>query len=60
MKKTSFENELKILINCHSMENGSDTPDFILAQYILGCLTAFNEAVNRREAFYGRGLEAKP
>jgi hypothetical protein len=37
-----------------SAENGSNTPDFILAQYLTSCLAAFDEAVNAREKWYGR------
>jgi hypothetical protein len=36
------------------MEDGSDTPDFILAQYLNGCLDAYNAALTKREAWYGR------
>lgn len=39
-----FEKELTNLINCYSLENGSDTPDFILAKYLVGCLQAFNHS----------------
>lgn len=54
MNKT-FESELIELVNKHSMENASDTPDFILAQYLYGCLCQFNMAVKLREGWYGRG-----
>jgi hypothetical protein len=50
----SFEKELQSLINCHSKENESNTPDFILAQYMQACLNAFNTATTQREAWYGR------
>lgn len=46
--KSEFVIELEQLINKHSMENGSNTPDFILAHYLAGCLRSFNEAVNAR------------
>jgi hypothetical protein len=49
-----FEKELKELINKHSMENGSDTPDFILAMFLKKCLEAWNESVTNREKWYGR------
>ena len=49
-----FKKELEHLINKHSLENDSDTPDFILAEYLNDCLIAFNKAVNRREEWYGR------
>ena len=35
-------------INFHSAENGSNTPDFILAEYLTGCLAAFDKAVQER------------
>lgn len=49
-----FRKELEELINQHSMENGSDTPDFILAQYLTDCLETFDKATKAREAWYGR------
>jgi hypothetical protein len=42
-------------INLCSAENASNTPDFILAEFILGCLRAFNTASRARERWYGRG-----
>lgn len=51
---TDFEKELEALINKHSMENASNTPDWVLAQYLNGCLEAFNLAVQLRENWYGR------
>jgi hypothetical protein len=53
-EETKFKTELKNLINCHSKENGSDTPDHILADYLIQCLTVFDHAVNMREKWYGR------
>jgi hypothetical protein len=50
----SLEVELTRLLNKCSAENGSDTPDFILAQYLTACLDAFNHAVQQRENWYGR------
>lgn len=34
-----FVSELTSLLNRHCKENGSGTPDFILAEYLFGCLT---------------------
>jgi len=48
-----FRKELEQLINIHSCENGSDTPDFILAEYLLNCLDAFDLAVRRRGQWWG-------
>jgi hypothetical protein len=53
---TNFQRELRILINAHSQENESGTPDFILAQYLKRSLDAFNDAVQSREVWYGRRI----
>jgi len=52
---TTFVDALIDIINCHSQENASDTPDFIFAQYMESCLAAFTTASQQREAWYGRG-----
>ncbi len=48
----SFKKELTALINYHSKENGSDTPDFILANYLARCLQAFDETEKERQDWY--------
>jgi hypothetical protein len=53
----SFRDELSTLINKHSKENGSNTPDFILAEYLTKTLAVFDETVATRERWYGRGVE---
>jgi len=53
----SFEKELEMLINKHSKENESDTPDFILVQYLKGCLANYVKTVKARDKWYGfKGL----
>jgi hypothetical protein len=47
-KMTAFEQELTGVINRHSLENDSDTPDFILAEYLRRCLDLFNTTVHVR------------
>lgn len=54
---SEFEKELEHLINRYSQENGSNTPDFILAQFLTGCLAAWNQGVQQREAWYA--MESK-
>ena len=49
----SFRKELESLINSFSLENNSDTPDFILAEYLSDCLGAFDKAAKRRTEWYG-------
>lgn len=50
----TFEKELSALINKHSLENGSDTPDFLLAQFLIDCLKIWNKNIKARENWYGR------
>jgi len=52
--ETDFRKELEQLINKYSKENGSDTPDFILARYLENVLQNFDAAVNEREQWYDR------
>jgi hypothetical protein len=56
-KETEFIRELISLLNRYSKENGSDTPDFVLAGYLIGCLRVFNAATKNREKWYGRENE---
>lgn len=49
----NFRDELRSLINRHSMENGSNTPDFILADFLQGCLELFDKSILSREGYFG-------
>lgn len=37
-----MEKEIQEILNKYSEENNSNTPDFILAQYLMDCLEVFN------------------
>ena len=50
--KSRFQAELENLINSLSMENGSNTPDYILARYLVACLDAYNNALTERDQWY--------
>ena len=50
----TLESELCALLNRYSAENPSDTPDFVLARFLVSCLDAWNAGVARREEWYGR------
>lgn len=50
----TFESELTDLLNRHSMENESNTPDYLLAEFLIGCLKNWNKVTQKREVFYGR------
>jgi hypothetical protein len=49
-----FQKELEQLINRHSKENGSNTPDWVLASYLVRCLEAFDACIELLERYYGR------
>jgi predicted RNA-binding Zn-ribbon protein involved in translation (DUF1610 family) len=50
----SLRREIQDALNRYSAENGCNTPDFILAEFLTGCLAVFDSAVNQRERWYGR------
>ena len=62
MTDTQFHSKLESLLNSESMENGSNTPDFMLANYLMDCLKAFDRAVRTRDDWYnkGDGIEENP
>ncbi len=49
--------ELEIVLNGYCEENESNTPDFILAKFMLACLENFNVATRERDRWYGVHLE---
>lgn len=51
-----LRHEIKHAINRVSGENGSNTPDFILAEYLVSCLAAFDRAIHARERWYGYAM----
>lgn len=54
-----FRAELKQLLNFHSMENASNTPDVVLAEYLVSCLNAFDEATRQRTKWHGEEQQEK-
>ena len=52
----TFIGELTELVKKHSLRDGSDTPDHIIADYLVTCLDMFNEFIIKREEHYGRYL----
>ncbi len=53
MVEKNFVKELEELINKYSVENESDTPDFILAGYIARCLDAYAYTITQRDQWWG-------
>lgn len=57
MTAMALKEEIEHAINRASAENGSNTPDFILAEYLVSCLTAFDVASRSREKWFGVELQ---
>ena len=55
---SEFERELANLINRYSLENDSDTPDFMLAAYLRSCLEVVAGFIRQREKWYGRRVKS--
>ncbi len=56
MSKSKFKKQLSDLINRNSIENGSNTPDFMLAEYLVDCLKTCEKITKSREKWYGTSL----
>ena len=56
-RKVELFKKMQEILNQTCSENASNTPDFILAKYLITCLEAFNEAVVRRDDWYNVNLE---
>lgn len=52
----NFKKELTVLINKYCKESESNTPDFLLAEYLVACLEAFDNTVNRRTKWYNNEI----
>ncbi len=48
-----FRSGLVDLLNKFSRENMSNTPDWILRNYLCSCLDTFDTAVQQRDRWYG-------
>lgn len=48
MINNKFKKELTSLINKYNLESISNTPTFILAEYLMRCLESFNLITNAR------------
>lgn len=56
----TLQDDIQSAINRNSAENGSNTPDWLLAEYLTLCLKAFDGAVAAREKWYGRDAGIGP
>jgi hypothetical protein len=59
-KRQELASEIASAINRCSAENVSNTPDFILAEYLVSCLESFEKLAESRGTWHGRRLLASP
>lgn len=52
-KRKNICKEFANIINKYSVENDSDTPDFILAEYLVQCLETFGDIQIKRSKWFG-------
>jgi hypothetical protein len=52
-KSQTLQNALERVLNLHSAESVSHTPDYILAEYLINCLKAWNAGSKLRDQWYG-------
>ena len=52
-REQQFEKELTELLNKYNMESICNTPDFIIANYLVHCLRAVENFSLKRERWYG-------
>lgn len=56
-RMAELERDLAAVLNKHSCEGPSGTPDFVLAKYLMRCLLAWDEGMLRRTAWYTKNPE---
>lgn len=55
--RPTLNSALAELINEHSRESASNTPDYLLANFLEACLKAYEETTQQRDRWYGVHLE---
>jgi hypothetical protein len=46
----AFKKDVAALLNRHNFDTYSNTPDFILAEYLTDCLLSYGSSVKNRDA----------
>lgn len=53
---SAFESELEQLLNKHCIDNRLNTPDFLLARFLVQTLDQLEQSITSREQWFGYGL----
>lgn len=59
-KRVALHKGIQTLVNSLSLENESNTPDWVIADYLVECLDVWNRTTDTRERYYGRTAEVLP
>lgn len=54
IERRTLVSEVATVVNRNSIENASDTPDFILAEYLVVCLEGYEAALKRRKVWFDK------
>lgn len=52
MPDSDLARDLARVLNIHSVDNNANTPDFILADYLIACLAVYVDTKNRTRAWH--------
>lgn len=55
--KKSLEMVIRAALNEHNAEAGSNTPDYVLARYLMACLNAFNDGIKERNRWAALSID---
>ena len=50
-EKNVFRKELERLLNTHNQDTCTTTPDFLLANYLIGCMDVYDLTVRKRDVW---------
>ena len=56
-KEYTFRQELTGLINKHNLEQHCNTPDYIIAEYLVNCFNSYCEVKNHNDVWHGIGKD---
>jgi hypothetical protein len=52
-----FKVEIETLINIHCIDTELNTPDYILAEYLVNCLENYRKVNDQRDTWHGKVRE---
>lgn len=51
-----FMKELSVLLNRYGKDSDTNTPDYILAEYLENCIDSFERAIDLRDAWHTKDV----